>query len=105
MNEKEIESLVQTVRTVNDDIGIKFGLDMLIMKRGKKVKSDDTGLPDGSQLRALGDGSYRYLSQLESDGVLYQECKERLLGESRRRVKKCFKSKVHCGNMFRAVNP
>ena len=26
-NEKEIESLVQTVKIVSDDIGVKFGLD------------------------------------------------------------------------------
>ena len=46
-----MESLVQTVRIVSDNIGMKFGLDkcaVLIMKRGKKVESDGIDLPDGS---------------------------------------------------------
>ena len=38
-NEKEIDSLVQTVRIFSDDIGMKFGLEKcaaMTMKRGKK---------------------------------------------------------------------
>ena len=65
------------------------------------MESDRIDLPNGSQLRALGDGSYRYLSQLESDGVLYQECKERL-GVSTRPGQEVFK--LDGGNMVRAVN-
>ena len=57
-NEKEIDSLVQTVRIFSDDIGMKFGLEKcaaMIMKRGKRVHSDGIALPDGTQLRALGE--------------------------------------------------
>ena len=57
-NEKELESLVQTVRIFSDDIGMKFGLDkcaVMTMKRGKKIHSDGINLPDGSQLRGLGE--------------------------------------------------
>ena len=42
-NEKEIDSLVQTVRIFSDDIGMKFGLEKcsaMTMKRGKRVHSD-----------------------------------------------------------------
>ena len=37
-NEKDLESLIQTVRIFSEDIGMEFGLDkcaVLIMKRGK----------------------------------------------------------------------
>ena len=70
-NEKEIDSLMQTVRIFSDDIGIKSGLEKcaaMTMKRGKRVHSDRIALPDGIQLRALGEEeSYKYLGVLEAD--------------------------------------
>ena len=41
-NEKEIDSLVQTVRIFSDDIGMKFGLEKcaaMTMKRGTQLSS------------------------------------------------------------------
>ena len=67
-NEREIQSLVQTMRIVSDDIGMKYGSDkcaVLIMKRGRGVESDGIDQPDELQLRALGDGStLLYLSPM-----------------------------------------
>ena len=57
-NKKEIASLVQTVRIFSDDIDMKFGLDKcaaMTIKRGKRVYSDGIALPDGTQLRVLGE--------------------------------------------------
>ena len=107
-NEAEIDSLVQTVRIFSDDIGMQFGLEKcasMTMKRGKRVHSDGIALPDGAQLRALGEEeSYRYLGVLESDHVLHKESKVRLKAEYIRRVKKCLKSKLNGGNMIKAIN-
>ena len=108
-NEKEIDSLVQTVRIFSDDIGMKFGLEKcaaMTTKRGKRVHSDGIALPDGTQLRALGEEeSYKYLGVLEADHVLHEESKERLKKEYIRRVKKCLKSKLNGGNnMVKAIN-
>ena len=104
-NENEIDSLVQTVRIFSNDIGMKFGLEKcaaMTMKRGKRVHSDGIALPDGTQLRALGEeDSYKYL---EADHVLHEESKERLNKEYIRRVKKCLKSKLNGGNMVKAIN-
>ena len=101
-NEKEIDSLVQTVRIFSDDIGMKFGLEKcaaMTMKMGKRVHSDGIALPGGTQLRALGEEeSYKYLGVLEADHVLHEESKERLKKEKIRRVKKCLKSKLNRGN-------
>ena len=78
--------MVQMVRIVSDDIGMKFDLDkcaVLIMKTDTEVESGGIDLRDVSQLRALRDGSYKYLGLLEFDGVLYQEYKESVGGGSR----------------------
>ena len=42
-NEKELDSLIQTVRVFNQDIRMEFGIDKcatIVLKRGKLVKSD-----------------------------------------------------------------
>ena len=99
-SEKELESLLQTVRVISDDIGIKFGLDKcasMTMKRGKSVHSDGICLPDGSQVTVLVETGYKYVGVLESDDVLHRECKERLRCEYVRRAKKCLKSKLNGG--------
>ena len=52
-NEKDIDSLVQTVRIFSDDIGMKFGLEKcaaMTLKRGKRVHSDGIALPDGIKI-------------------------------------------------------
>ena len=96
---------MRTVRIVTDDIGMKFVWDKCAVLdiKCKKVESDGIDLPDASQLRALRDRSYKYLAVLESDGVLYQKCKERLRDEYTRWVKKCLKTKLNGGNMVRAI--
>ena len=57
-NEKEIDSLVQTVQVFCEDIEMKFGLEKCAattMTRGKRVHSDGIALPVCTQLRALGE--------------------------------------------------
>ena len=57
--EKELDSLVQTVRVFSEGIGMKFRIkkcSMLAMKRVKKVKSDGIKLPDDTVMKALRDG-------------------------------------------------
>lgn len=65
-NEKEINSLVHTVRVFSSDIGIDFGIEkcaVMVMKRGKLDKSEGIRLPDGRIIRSIGDDveGYRYL--------------------------------------------
>ena len=48
-NEKGLDSLVQTVRVFSEDIGMEFGIEkcaMLVMEKGKTVKSVGIELPD-----------------------------------------------------------
>ena len=53
-NKEQIESLVNTVQLLSDDIGMKFGVakcGMLVLKRGKVVESEGIVLPGGDMVR------------------------------------------------------
>ena len=54
-SEKRLDSLVQTVRVFSEDIGMKFGIGkcaMLVMKKGKIVKSVGIELPDHKVIKS-----------------------------------------------------
>ena len=58
-SEKGLDSLVQTVRVFSEDIGMEFGIEkcaILVMKKGKIVKSVDIELPDGKVIKSLQEG-------------------------------------------------
>ena len=55
-SEKRLDSLVQTVCVFSEDIGREFGIEkciMLVMEKGKIVKSVFTELPDGKVIRLI----------------------------------------------------
>ena len=54
--EKTLDSLIQTVRIFSNDIKMEFGIEkcaMLVLKRGKVVKSEGIKLPDNRKMRSL----------------------------------------------------
>ena len=56
---KGLDQLVQTVRVFSEDIGMELGIEkatMLVMKKGKIVKSVDIELPDGKVIKSLQEG-------------------------------------------------
>ena len=58
-DERQIDSLINTVRVFSDDIGMEFGLKkcgVVVMKRGKVVKHDGVDLPDGCRMSVEEDG-------------------------------------------------
>ena len=75
--EKGLDSLVQTVRVFSEDIRMEFGIEkcaMLVMKKGKIVKSVGIELPDGKVIKSLQEGeSYKYLGILEAGKFLEDE--------------------------------
>ena len=102
-------SLVQTVCVFNEDIGMEFGIEkcpMLVMEKGKIVKSDGMELPDGKVIKLLQDGgSYnKYLGFLEADKFLEERMKLNVSKEYIRRLRKVLKSKLNDGNLVRGVN-
>ena len=76
-SEKGFDSLVQTVRAFSEDGGMEFGIEkcaMLVMEKGKILKSVGIELPDGKVIKSLQDGeSYKYLGILEADKFLEEK--------------------------------
>ena len=107
-SEKGLDSLVQTVRVFSEDIGMEFGIEkcaMLVMERGKIVKSVGIELPDGKVIKSLQEGeSYKYLGILEADRFLEEKMKLNVSKEYIRRLRKVLKSKLNSGNLVRGVN-
>ena len=53
-SEKELETLIQTVRIYNQDIGVEFGKEkcaMLIMRRGKRHMTEGIELQNQDKIR------------------------------------------------------
>ena len=94
----DLNSLVQTVRGFSEDIGIEFGIEkcaMLVMGKGKIVKSVGRELPYGKIINSLQGGeSYKYLGILEADKFLEENIKLNVLKEYIRRLRKVLKSMV-----------
>ena len=107
-SEKEQESLVQTVRIFCEDIGMEFGIQilaMLVMKKGKIVKSECINLPQGKVIKSLQEAeSYKYLGILEADRCLEKEMKVKVSKEYFRRLRKVLKPKLNGGNLVQGVN-
>ena len=64
----QIDSLVQTVFTFSEDIGMEFGLKkrgVVILKKGKLVKFDRIHLPDQEIMKAVDENGYTYLGILD----------------------------------------
>ena len=72
-NEKGLDSLVQTVRVFSEDIGMEFDIKcaMLVMEKGKVVKSVGIELSGGKVIKSLQEGeSFKNLGILEADKFL-----------------------------------
>ena len=106
-NEKQIDTLVNTLRVFSDDIRMEFGISkcaILIMKRGKIVKCDGIVMPGNEVMKSLEEEGYKYLGILEIDNVKHEEMKEKLKREYIRRVRSILKSKLNGGNIIQAIN-
>ena len=97
-NEKELDSLIQTVRVFSQDIRMEFGIDKcatIVLKRGKLVKSDGIKLPDGKEMKSLNEGDgYKYLGVTEADEIKKKEIKEKVGKEYKRRIRKILETKL-----------
>ena len=78
---------------------------MLVMEKGKIVKSVGIELPDGKVIKLLWEGeSYKYLGILEADKFLEEKMKLNVWKEYIRRLRKVLKSKLNGGNLVCGVN-
>ena len=106
-DEKELENLLKIVKIYSDDIKMRFGLDkcaMVVMKDGKRIRSDGISLPDEQEIKEVNDEGYKYLGVLQTDDILEKEMKDRIRVEYKRRLKLLLKSKLYGGNMVQGIN-
>ena len=100
-SEKGLDSLVQTVCVFSEDTGMEFGIEkcaMLVMEKGKIVKSVSIELPDVKIIKLLLEGeNYKYLGILEADKFLEEKMKLNVSKEYIRRLRKVLKSKLNGG--------
>ena len=107
-SEKGLDSLAHTVRVFSEDIGMVFGIEkcaVLVMEKGKIMKSVGIELPDGKVLKSLQEGkSYTYLGVLEADIFVEEKMKSNGLKEYIGKLIKVLKSKLNGENLARGVN-
>ena len=105
---ESMESMVNTLRMVSEDIGMEFGLDKcakVSMKRGKIVCRGDLPLYDGMAIRELADDDgYKYLGILQRESTLKEEAKTVVRKEYFRRMRLIMKSELNAGNCITAAN-
>ncbi len=83
--EKELETLILTVRIYSQDIGMEFGIEkctLLVMKSGKQHLTDGIELPNQDKIRMLAENeTYKYLGILEADTIKQVEMKYQIQKE------------------------
>ena len=105
-NEKELDSLIQTIRIFSKDVGMEFDIEkciVLVIEKGKIVKSVGIELPDGKVTKSLQEGE-RGDKFLEANKFLGEEMKLKVSKEYFRGLKKVLKSKLNGGNSVQGVN-
>ena len=92
---KERERIASPDReNFSDDVSMLFGLDkcaVLVLKRGKIVRTKRIELPDGKPMREVNLEGYKYLGVLQLDSIMNREMKEKVKSEYIRRVKNLLK--------------
>ena len=75
-SERALDSVIEAVKIFSQDIRMQFAINkcaMLVMKKGKIVKSDDIQFPNDKVINSLEEGeSYKYLGVLDVDEVIGQ---------------------------------
>ena len=77
-NEDQTDSLVNALRIFSEVIKMEFGLPkcgMLIMKRGKVVRSEGISMSDGKNMKSIEKSGCKYLGNMKVDNVKHKEMK------------------------------
>ena len=107
-NEKELETLIHTIRIYSQDIGMEFGIKkcaLLVMKSGKRHLTDGIELPNQDKIRTLAENeTYKYLGILEAEIIKQVEMKNKIQKEYLRRTTKLLETKLNCRNLIKGIN-
>ena len=78
-NEKELETLIQTIRIHSQDIEMEFDIEKsaMVMRRGKRQITEGRELPNHERIRTLREMEiYKYWEILEADTIKEVEMKK-----------------------------
>ena len=103
----DIESLIQTVYTVTDDIGMRFVIDKcgnLVIRAGKESECEGIAIESGEVICKIIDDGYKYLCIIERSYIFQEQMKRSVKTKYFKRVRSDLKSKLNSGNVFQAIN-
>ena len=106
-NDDQIDSIVQTVFTFSEDIGMEFGLKkcgVVILKKRKLVKYDGINLPNQEIKKEVDENGYTYLDIVELEEIKEHEMKIKVTAEYKRRLRLILKSRLNGKNKMQAIN-
>ena len=107
-NEKELETLIHTIRIYSQGIGMEFGIEkraLLVMKIGKRHLTDGIELPNQDKIKTLAQNeTYKYLGILEPDTIKQVEMKNKIQKEYVRRTGKLLEIKLNSRNLIKGIN-
>ena len=103
--ERELETLIQTVRIYSPRIRMEFGIKKfttLVRKYGKLDMTEGIELPNQEKIRTLWEKkTYKYLGILEAVIIKQVEMKESILKEYLKRTRKIFETNYVAGTLSR----
>ena len=106
-SDDQIDSLVQRVFTLREDIGMELGLKkcgVVILKKGRLVKFDGIHLPNQEIMRGVDENGYTCLGILELHEIKEHEMKIKVTAEYKSRFRLILKSKLNGKNKIQAIN-
>ena len=107
-NEKELETLIHTIRIYSQNIRMEFGIEkcaLIVMKSGKRHLTDGIELPNQEKIRTLAENeTYKYLGILEADTIKQAEMKNKIQKEYLRRTRKLLETIVNSRNIIKGIN-
>ena len=79
-SDKEMESLVNTIRIFSEDISMEFGFEKcakVSMNKGKLVATENLKLPSGKEIQELEmTETYKYLGIQQADSIKTEQMKD-----------------------------
>ena len=106
-SDDQIDSLIQTVFTFSEDIGMEFGLKkcgVVVLKKGKLVKFEGIHLPNQEIMKEVDENRYTYLGILELYEIKEHEMKNKVTAKYKRRLRLILKSKLNGKNKIQVIN-
>ena len=108
-NEKELETLIHTVRIFSQDIGGgEFCIEkcaVLIKKNCKRHRTDRIELPNQDKIRTHAENKiYKYLGILDADTIKQVEMINKIQKEYLKRTRKLLETKLSRKNLIKWIN-